>query len=158
MCLEFIGLVVSVTRNICHPQKCPILSTYALARTTPILCCVCVLNNGNVMAFGDDYSDYGALGLGEGVIETSTPTLISGLSNVRSCSISGSGSSICVRNDGTVLGFGDHTHGQLGLGDSPGNSASAYFNSGQERLPGALRVKHCTWPLSACPHCHPWPH
>jgi alpha-tubulin suppressor-like RCC1 family protein len=75
--------------------------------------------NGNVWAWGD--GDDGQSGLGDGsddvVDETDyyTPTKISGLENVVAIE-RGYDHVLVLKNDGTVLAFGDNAYGQLGDG------------------------------------------
>jgi len=74
-----------------------------------------LLNDGTVKGFGAN--QFGNLGLGNTTYQYNSPTLITGLTNVKQ--ISGGGNySVVLLNDGTVKGFGDNTYGQLGLGNT----------------------------------------
>jgi len=73
-----------------------------------------LLNDGTVKGFGSNY--YGQLGLGNNT-DSTTPTLIPSLSNVKQISC-GVNYTLVLLNDGTVKGFGHNAYGQLGLGNT----------------------------------------
>jgi alpha-tubulin suppressor-like RCC1 family protein len=72
-------------------------------------------SNEHVWSFGN--SDFGRLGLGEGVGHRFTPTRIESLSNIKSIS-AGLHFGIVLDHSGSVWSFGSNRKGQLGLGDN----------------------------------------
>jgi len=73
-----------------------------------------LLNDGTVKAFG--YNTSGQLGLGNVTTPITSPTLIPSLINVKLIACGGE-YSLALLSDGTVKGFGQNTHAQLGLGN-----------------------------------------
>ncbi len=88
---------------------------------------ICLLEDGQVLAWGSNY--YGQLGLGD-TKNRITPTPIPGLTGVGVKSIAAGGfHTICLLEDGRVVAWGGNNYGQLGLGDTENrNTPVLVFN------------------------------
>lgn len=81
-----------------------------------------LLSNGTVMAWGENLKGQ----LGDGTkVEKDVPTLVKGLSNVKTLALGGSytlgGHTLALLNDGTVEAWGFNGEGQLGIGSTVGS-------------------------------------
>ncbi|WP_249901538.1 S-layer homology domain-containing protein [Paenibacillus sp. PK3_47] len=91
-----------------------------------------LLNNGTVYGFGSNSN--GVLGLGN-VTQTSTPTLVPGLTNVIDVELSFYvSSSAAITSNGDVYTFGLNNYGQLGLGDLVNRSTPQKVNGLQNAV------------------------
>ena len=93
-----------------------------------------LLNNGTVMAWGDN--SYGELGNGNntgpdncgGVPCATRPVAVSGLGGVTAIA-AGDGHSLALLNNGTVMAWGVNYYGQLGNGNNTGPDTCTFPNS-----------------------------
>jgi alpha-tubulin suppressor-like RCC1 family protein len=74
-----------------------------------------LMANGTVMAWGDNES--GQLGIGSSVEYVATPVAVKGLANVQAIA-AGTGYSLALLTNGTVMAWGENESGQLGTGKS----------------------------------------
>jgi alpha-tubulin suppressor-like RCC1 family protein len=89
---------------------------------------VALKNDGTVLAWGSN--SFGQLGDGS-LIDSATPVSVSGLTGVKIIAIAaGVGHTVALKNDGTILDWGDNSSGQLGNGITLAQSSTPVPVSG----------------------------
>ncbi len=112
------------TRESCSSIPVPVaglsgIRTIAVGGNRSASHSLALLNNGTVMAWGDNF--YGELGDGKSGRETysDVPIPVSGLSGVTAIA-AGSLHSLALLSNGTVMAWGVNQHGELGVGSTTG--------------------------------------
>jgi len=94
-------------------------------------------SDGTVWAFGYNYNGQLGATTNNGTVNPNpTPTKVPGLTNVTAISAS-LNHSLALRSDGTVWGFGENTHGQLG---TTTNNGTGTPNPTPTKVPGLTNV------------------